>query len=89
MPMLRFIFIIREIPTDPWDNPYTYMNIASAVAGFDDIRKDKNLNPLNSDFDLYSVGRDGESAVPLSAEKSHDDIVRINNGAFIGLAKDY
>jgi general secretion pathway protein G len=45
--------------------------------------------PINSDFDLYSVGRDGQSAPALTAKVSQDDIVRANNGGFVGLASDY
>ena len=45
--------------------------------------------PVNSDFDLYSLGADGKSAVAFTAKNSHDDVVRANNGAFIGLAEDY
>jgi general secretion pathway protein G len=52
-------------------------------------RKDKNLVPLNSDFDLYSKGPDGESVPALTAGVSRDDIVRANDGAFIGVAADY
>lgn len=52
-------------------------------------RKDKNLHPINSDYDLYSVGHDGESVEPLTAKKSHDDIIRANNGDFIGYAENY
>jgi general secretion pathway protein G len=52
-------------------------------------RKDRFLVPLNTDFDLYSVGRDGESVPPLSAAKSRDDVVRAANGAFIGLASKF
>jgi len=44
---------------------------------------------LNSDFDLYSSGEDKNSKGPLSAKESRDDIIRANNGAFIGLAEDY
>ena len=54
-----------------------------------DVRKDKNLVPINTDFDLYSLGKDGLSAGPLTAKDSRDDIVRANNGAFIGRAEDY
>ena len=53
------------------------------------FRKDGNLNPLNTDFDLYSRGQDGDTAGPLSAQSSRDDIVRANNGAFVGLGEDY
>lgn len=78
-----------DIPLDPWDQPYSYLNIAGAGSGKGAFRKDKNLNPLNTDFDLYSIGRDGATTGPLSAKHSRDDIVRANNGAFIGLGEDY
>ena len=61
----------------------------AAAGGIGDVRKDKNLNPLNTDFDLYSLGEDGASASPLTAKNSRDDIVRANNGAYIGLGEDY
>ena len=78
-----------EIPVDPWGNQYQYFNIRAAGPGKGPFRKDGKLNPLNSDFDLYSIGKDGDSVGPLSAKKSRDDIVRANNGAFIGLGEDY
>jgi general secretion pathway protein G len=52
-------------------------------------RKDHFLVPLNSDYDLYSVGKDGESRAPLSAPQSADDVIRANDGAYIGLAANY
>ncbi len=78
-----------DIPDDPWGNPYVFTNIIDAGPGFGGFRKDGNLNPINTDFDLYSTGRDGDSVGPLNAKKSQDDVVRANNGAFIGLAEDY
>ena len=77
------------IPSDPWGQPYQFLNIHTAGPGKGSLRKDGRLNPLNTDFDLYSIGNDGISALPLSAEESRDDIVRANNGAFIGLGADY
>ena len=90
---------------DPWGNPYEYLNYAATGNGGgkgngkkDDggipknpkgARKDKWLKPLNSLYDLYSKGRDGESLPPLSAKVSWDDIVMASDGAFIGLAKDF
>ena len=73
---------------DPWGNPYQYLSLdtpASKGLG----RKDKNLVPINSDYDLYSSGPDGKSESPLTAHASRDDIVRANNGAYVGLAADY
>ena len=73
---------------DPWNRPYAYTNLASA-AGKGSARKDKKLNPLNSDFDLYSLGKDGESKLPLSPKVSEDDVIRARDGRFVGLAKDF
>lgn len=81
--------LLMDVPFDPWGAPYQYLNIVAAGPGKGAFRKDGKLNPLNSDFDLFSVGADGESMGPLSAAKSRDDIVRANNGAFIGLGEDY
>lgn len=78
-----------EVPTDPWGNEYKFLNIATLGGGNGGLRKDGKLNPLNTDFDLYSLGEDEDSAGPLSAKASRDDIVRANNGAFIGLGEDY
>lgn len=80
---------IGGAPLDPWGNPYQYLNLQTLVKGKQKPRKDHNLHPINSDFDLYSMGKDGRSVSPLTAQASRDDIIRANNGGFIGLAKDY
>lgn len=74
---------------DPYGNPYEYLNIADGGPGLGNVRKDQSLVPLNSDFDLYSRGQDGKSKPPLTAQASYDDIVRANDGGFIGLASEY
>ncbi len=75
---------------DPWGNPYQYYKIEGRTKkGVGKMRKDRNMVPVNSDFDLYSKGRDGQSKTPFTAKASHDDIVRANNGRFIGLVSDY
>lgn len=74
--------------TDPWSKPYRYVRITvSTNRGL--LRKDRNLVPINSDYDLYSTGKDGDSRPPLAAPPSRDDIVRANSGKFVGLASDY
>jgi general secretion pathway protein G len=78
-----------DIGLDPWDQPYEYLNIQAAGPGKGGLRKDGKLNPLNTDYDLYSIGADGSTAGPLSAKSSRDDIVRANNGSYIGLGEDY
>jgi general secretion pathway protein G len=77
---------------DPWGNQYQYLRLAfegvdpKTIPGH---RKDAAMNPLNSDFDLYSMGKDGLSVENLVAPKSHDDVVRANNGAYVGLGSEY
>ena len=74
---------------DPWGNPYQYLNLQDPSVNKGQVRKDKNLVPINSDYDLYSMGPDGDSAGPLTAKASRDDIVRANDGAFFGEAQYY
>jgi len=74
---------------DPWDNPYQYLRAADAGPGSAMLRKDKKLKPVNTDFDLYSMGKDGDTKLPFTAKASWDDIVRCNNGRYIGLADEY
>jgi len=73
---------------DPWGRPYRYLDLTT-VKGHGASRKDKRLNPLNSDFDLYSVGKDGDSLTSLMAPPSRDDVIRARDGRFIGLARDF
>jgi len=72
---------------DPWGHPYQYLDFADAGPGWKGMaRKDRFLVPLNSTYDLYSKGKDGQSKPPLTAKMSQDDIIRANDGAFVGLA---
>jgi general secretion pathway protein G len=72
---------------DPWGHPYQYLNFATAPPGA--RRKDRFLVPLNTSFDLYSMGRDGKSKPPLTASDSHDDVVRAGDGGFVGPASEF
>jgi general secretion pathway protein G len=72
---------------DPWGRPYVYVRAAGTRES--QLRKDEELIPLNSDFDLYSMGPDGVSALALPAAPSLDDVVRADDGAYIGLAVNY
>lgn len=75
---------------DPWGNPYQYLNFENLKGeGKGKMRKDRFLVPLNTDFDLYSMGKDGESRSPLTAKASQDDIIRANNGTYVGPASEY
>ncbi len=74
--------------TDPWGHDYQYLNLFDSK-GNGQARKDKKLAPLNSDFDLYSIGADGDTAASLVNKASRDDIVRARDGGFVGLASDF
>jgi general secretion pathway protein G len=94
----------RSALVDPWQHTYVYQvpqgpgsgrhggscqacQGACVLAGV--ARKDKNLVPINSDFDLFSKGKDGLSAAALTAGSSQDDIIRARDGGFVGLASSY
>jgi general secretion pathway protein G len=82
--------INRAVLKDPWDNPYEYLSFAAAGPGWKGkARKDHSLVPLNSTYDLYSKGKNGKSASPLTAQASGDDVIRANHGGYIGLASGY
>lgn len=82
---------LTNIPTlDPWKNPYRYLNFSAPIPGIKGkIRKDHNLHPINTEFDLYSAGPDGDSVAPLTSAKSRDDIVYARDGGFVGKAEDF
>ena len=82
------VAIGRTTFLDPWGRPYVYLKL-EGTKGNGKARKDHFLVPLNSDYDLYSMGKDGASAAPLTAKASADDVIRANNGGFIGLAARY
>jgi general secretion pathway protein G len=75
---------------DPWGRAYQYLRINGvfpAPVGW--WRKDQFNVPVNTDFDLYSNGPDGNSVAPFTAAPSRDDVARANNGGFIGPVSKY
>jgi general secretion pathway protein G len=79
----------RDNFEDPWGTFYQYRNLESgewAGGKPKECRRDRSFNPLNYDFDLYSVGPDRE--VPthnqITKNKGADDIVRAANGKYVG-----
>ena len=73
---------------DPWGNPYQYL----VVFGRNDVgpvRKDHNLKPVNTGYDLYSMGPDGATASPFTSTLGKDDIVMASDGDYFGLACQY
>ena len=76
---------------DPWGAPYRYLwlrgNPAPGING--QRRRDRSMNPVNSDYDLYSIGADGATVSQFAGGPARDDVVRANDGDFFGLAGDH
>lgn len=70
---------------DPWGSAYQYLNLET-LQGNGQARKRKSLAPLNSDFDLYSIGLDKSTSASLMNPAARDDVVRALDGRFMGLA---
>lgn len=73
---------------DPWGRPYRYLRF-EGVAWAGQARVDRFDVPINSTYDLYSVGPDGTSALSLQLPESWDDVIRANDGAYVGLASRF
>jgi general secretion pathway protein G len=72
---------------DPWGNRYEYRLLATRPG--QPSRTDRRREALNTDYDLFSVGRDGRTLASISAEPSQDDILRAANGLYFDLASKY
>lgn len=72
---------------DPWGMPYVYYNVESNGKG--GARKDKALNPINTDFDLYSLGPNRKTKPQITQKDSVDDVIRASNGAYVGTASSF
>jgi general secretion pathway protein G len=73
---------------DPWKSPYQYLNYTN-LQGNGIARNDRFLLPLNSDYELYSLGKDGQTAAPITAATSQDDVIRVGTAGYFGLASKY
>ena len=77
-------------PLDPWGNKYEYLVIEDEnKRRFGKPRQDRFLRPINRDFDLFSMGPDGKSSDNLTHPDSLDDIIRANDGNYVGIAEAY
>lgn len=89
----QYLLIKGELAPGMSSNESRLPNVAAPGGGGPPAialaRKDRFLVPINSDFDLYSVGPDGESKATLNAPVSRDDVIRAADGAFYGLAEKF
>lgn len=83
---------------DPWGNLYVYLNLPVNEMNFrsgggagtpPDVRTDRFNRPVNTDFDLFSRGKDGQTEPSLTGSGSLDDVVRCKDGSYIGFARDF
>ncbi len=76
---------------DPWGRTYLYTRLQGLSKEDREARCrwDKHEKPLNFDYDLYSMGKDGQTKPRLDHKDSHDDIIRANGGTYVGLASEY
>ncbi len=72
---------------DPWNNAYHYTVLDGGNKG--KARKDHKLNPLNSDFDLFSAGKNGVFKTQITQKDSVDDVIRARDGSFVDLAEKF
>jgi general secretion pathway protein G len=86
----------RAVMLDPWKTPYQYINFDTAPDSEEKRRTKGNKgkgkgagDPLNSDYDLFSMGKDKTSAPVLTDDSSKDDIVRADDGSYTGLVSEY
>ncbi len=72
---------------DPWGTRYNYVNFSITNDKF--WRRDRNLRPINSTYDLWSNGPDRQTQIQVVAKKGRDDVIRARDGAFVGVAADF
>jgi general secretion pathway protein G len=77
----------RDHLLDPWGFPYEYLPIRGYPENLNLVRKNRFLKPINSDFDLCSIGADGATSKVLTQPVSLDDVIRGADGGFVGLAE--
>ena len=77
------------VVNDPWGNPYRYLRIDGLDPKSKEVpRKNMSDHPVNTDYDLFSMGKDGEYNASFNNSKSRDDVVRAYEGRYVGLVSE-
>jgi prepilin-type N-terminal cleavage/methylation domain-containing protein len=72
----------RDNFLDPWKRPYIYLTTPA-------LEDPLGSATLNREFDIYSKGMD-DAGTPAGGDPGNkDDIVRSNDGAFVGLREAF
>ncbi len=84
--------IVPNIPTnDPWRNPYRYLRIGGIFPVgpvMTAARRNMMDAPVNTDYDLYSMAKDGATNKSFKVPVSKDDVVRAYEGRYVGLVSE-
>lgn len=67
---------------DPWHRPYVFVNLS---LGGVPLQDNVVADDLNTDYDLYSRGADGISDPLSGTPGNEDDVVRANDGVYVGV----
>ena len=79
----------NSIVNDPWGNPYQYLRIDGGAGNPQGVcRRNMSDNPVNTDYDLFSMGKDGEYKKSFKDKESRDDVVRAYEGRYVGLVSE-
>lgn len=77
---------LGNAPLDPWGNPYVFNVLKTTPTT--EWRVDLTV-PINDEYDIYSLGRNGNTFAEIHHGNSRDDIIMARNGGFIGPATEY
>lgn len=69
---------------DPWGKAYEYKRYVNS-----EMRSIGAGIELNSDFDLYSKGKDGLTDLSIEDPASTDDICRLRDGTYVGTSESF
>ena len=78
----------RSTMNDPWGNPYQYLNLSAAGAAGQE-RIDRFGVRINTNYDVYSLGLDAQSAPDLTSGLSQDDVIFAADSGYYGLASEF
>jgi len=76
-------------PVDPWGEKMVYIPLDGYPAYLGFAKVDQSMTPLNSDYDVYSKGNDKITNKVVTNDVTQDDLLRANNGSFVGRGKEY
>ncbi len=68
---------------------YPGIQVFTSVTVNDVRRRDRYMFPLNTDYDLFSLGPNRRTATSLGAANAQDDVIRANDGGYFGVASAY